>query len=112
VRRSAGRIRTASVGLALAAGVVLAGATPAAAQPTQTGVGIQAWNGYCSPIEVRLASVWAWCDGTGPQSYRTWVRCTFGDTYYGTVHWYGDRRGSTAVCARGATEAYGISHNV
>ncbi|HEX5496405.1 MAG TPA: hypothetical protein VFX70_17725 [Mycobacteriales bacterium] len=56
--------------------------------------------------EMRAAATGAfsgWCDGPGTQIYRAYVICSDRHSYVGGWHWFGDRRGSLAVCASGAT---------
>lgn len=62
-------------------------------------------NGQCYG-EMRSAATGAfsgWCDGSSTQIYRTYVTCSDRHSYVGGWHWFGDRRGSLAVCAGGAT---------
>ncbi|HEY9473224.1 MAG TPA: hypothetical protein VIS06_05145 [Mycobacteriales bacterium] len=61
-------------------------------------------NGGCYG-EMRAAATGAfsgWCDGPSTQIYRTYVICSDRHSYVGGWHWFGDRRGSLAVCAGGA----------
>lgn len=56
--------------------------------------------------EIRTAATGAfsgWCDGPHTQIYRAYVMCSDSHSYVGAWHWFGDRRGSLAVCAAGTT---------
>jgi len=60
------------------------------------------WLGNCYPA---VGSNWGggWCDGNGPDwVYQGHVYCSNGGTYYGVVHWAGDRRGSYGYCPSGS----------
>lgn len=83
----------------LYATVLTALATVAVSVPAQAA---QAAPGPCYPLERTTTSYWVWCNGTGPSSYRATAYCTNSKTYYGQWRWYGDRRGSTAVCQSGS----------
>lgn len=85
--------------------IALAGSTMVA---TQAPAGA-AWNGQCHQISLRYAATGfynGWCDGRGPQTYRSVAECEryyggdFGNNYwvYGPKKWFGDRGGSTALC--------------
>ncbi|WP_018653853.1 hypothetical protein [Actinomadura flavalba] len=59
-------------------------------------------NGKGCDFTVRTSNVWGWCDGTGPERYRIYVKCSNGRWYpSASAPWWGDRRGATAYCPSG-----------
>jgi hypothetical protein len=60
------------------------------------------FNGYCGGWDIQPTMAWGWCDGTGPQRYYIWVKCTDGGWYHSSIApWFGDRRGAWAQCPPG-----------
>ncbi|MEU6765777.1 hypothetical protein ABZ916_25070 [Streptomyces sp. NPDC046853] len=73
------------------------------------GVGVKDWNGNCDAISFTTTGFTGWCDGTGPEKYGTWVKCSTGSTKYSTyTRAYGDRRGVYAGCTSGKRVASGF----
>jgi hypothetical protein len=82
---------------ALAAGLVAAAPSPAGAAAMPSG-----WNGQCHPLNINYSGFKGWCDGTGPESYGTYVDCSDGHRYpSGYKLWFGDRTGVYAECGFG-----------
>ncbi len=56
-------------------------------------------------------SMTGWCDGTGPDTYSTYVQCSdLWANYNSPPAWFGDTRGTTATCPTGhAMVAYGFN---
>jgi len=98
------------------------GSTPLAAgidtAPGTAGAVASARQGPCEIIAFDSGELYpwsptgffqGWCDGRGPQSYRAWVGCSDGHTYYGEWRWFGDRRGSTAWCPTNLKADFNLS---
>ena len=100
---------TAGAGAALlVAAIAPAGAAMASPmKATGSPVTPAGWRGACHLIEFNSGNLypWAptgyeanWCDGNGPDSYRTYVYCSDNQYHFGPWKWYGDRTGSWAYC--------------
>lgn len=109
MKKTVFRIATGVAAVALSFGAAAgtaAAATPSSNLDTSTQLMAKvvpmAWNGNCYAISYTNTSFTGWCDGTGPQTYGTYVDCSDGFRYGSSyVHWYGDRRGVTSYCPGG-----------
>jgi hypothetical protein len=114
IRRASQTVCGVLLTASLLAAALFTGAT---ASPT---VAQAAWNGECELLESSSTYYRVWCDGTGPESYRAIIRCfNQNPAYpawrwvYGEKRWYGDWRGSKAVCPTGwIIVGRGPQHNV
>ncbi|MER7485526.1 hypothetical protein ABTY20_06310 [Streptomyces sp. NPDC126497] len=81
----------------------------AVSRDSRTGAGVKDWNGNCDAISFTTTGFTGWCDGTGPEKYGTWVKCSNGKTQYSSyTRAYGDRRGVYAGCTSGSRVASGF----
>ena len=107
ISRIATSVAAAALCVGAAAGTAVATTSrgsPSPAGQLMTKVAPANGNGICAPISYTNTSFTGWCDGTGPQTYGTYVDCSDWLRYYSTyLHWYGDRRGVTSFCPAGTT---------